>query len=70
MRHESARDIIAAGLAESTLDPRIPLGFPVSVRPERGPNEVDWYRAKHARGQFGKYWGLHCTVYDRDMRPR
>jgi hypothetical protein len=38
-----------------------PLGYPVCVRTELGPNVVEYFRRKHASGAVGTYW-LHETA--------
>lgn len=68
MKHEFAKDIIAAGRADSVLDPKIPLGYPTSLRPERGPSEAEYYRERHRKIGHGKYFGLHVTSFNRDLR--
>ncbi len=56
------RELIESSRSESMLDPNIPLGIPQMVRPEFGPNAIAYYKAKHERGECGRYYPLHRTV--------
>lgn len=50
----------------SYLDPNIPLGFPgATLVTERGPATVDYYRKKHARGEYGSFWPLHVVQFQK-----
>jgi hypothetical protein len=48
---------------ESNGTTAIPLGVPLNIRPERGPDTINYYRAKHRdRKVMGKFWPLHITA--------
>jgi hypothetical protein len=53
------RELIESARRESVLDKVIPLGMEVNnTKTLAGPSAAQYYRAKHARGEVGKYW-LH-----------
>jgi hypothetical protein len=61
--HKKQPDLSSAprdlALGDSCLDPRVPLGFYIAVRVERGESIETYFRNKHSRGEFGAYWPLH-----------
>jgi hypothetical protein len=51
---------------ESVIGPDIPfchMGVPPS-RAQHGPSVEEYFRAKHARGDFGRFFPLHRIVID------
>jgi hypothetical protein len=63
-------DVIAASRKESILDPRVPLGVPPRFgRVELGPDTISYYKQKHHRGEFGRFFPLHIvTTFDPNHR--
>jgi hypothetical protein len=55
-------DMMARSRAESCLDSGIALGCPPAARPEIGVGVVEYFRAKGARGERGRFWPLHQTA--------
>lgn len=62
------REHIARWRAKSNTDPREPLGRPMELRPESGPSVTEYYRAKHRRREFGRFFPLHEVLFSK--RPR
>ena len=48
--------------AESCIDPDVPVRGVPAPRPEFGPSALEWFRAKEARRERGKYWPLHTLA--------
>ena len=46
-----------------------PVGYPINLRPEIGLSIEQHFRAKHQRGEFGKYFPLHTTSTQAFRRP-
>jgi hypothetical protein len=53
------QDMIERSRRESVLNRSVPLGYPPPTTPERGPSAPQYFRAKTARGERGRYWPLH-----------
>ena len=52
----------------SVLDRRIPLGLPHATRPEFGLAVAAYFREKHARKNFGRFWPLHMTAHSAEIK--
>jgi hypothetical protein len=59
---ESQADFIAQCRSEACLDPNIPLGKSPAPNPEFGPTVSQYFSAKHARGECGKFFPLHELI--------
>jgi hypothetical protein len=59
MISSSQERFIAECRQTSFLDRRIPLGVSDCVRTEVGPNAIDYFARKHARGEYGTFWFHH-----------
>lgn len=64
---DAIQQTIERGINESTLDKSIPLGITTQDSwTISGPTTSQYFRAKHARGQFGRFWLHHvASGYDR-----
>jgi len=49
-------------VGESCIDRNIPLAMPAPFpRPEFGTSVGSYYAARHARGEFGRFYPLHVA---------
>lgn len=60
--NNTQNNLIQECRANSVLDRRFPLGYPIAVRPEIGPDVIAYFKSKHARGQCGAFYPLHKAV--------
>jgi hypothetical protein len=58
-------DLVERMRRESCLDKRVKLAIATPFKIERGPSAESWYRAKHARGEYGQFH-LHQISRTRD----
>jgi hypothetical protein len=57
--NQTQREMLKQCRAESFLDRRVPLGFPVATRPDRGESVISYYMNKHRAQNFGRFYPLH-----------
>jgi hypothetical protein len=62
--------MILQSRAESVLDPRIPLAYPVTPRPEVGLHAIEYFKRKHAKDGPGpgRFYPLHRPATHHDAR--
>jgi hypothetical protein len=61
-------DMIERSRRESFLDRAAPLGYPPPTRIEAGVSAQSYYRAKMARGEYGRFWFHHVQHFPRESR--
>jgi hypothetical protein len=61
---ENQADFVAKLRAESCTDGSVPLGsYPAPAPlPESGPSAFAYFRAKHQRGEYGRFYPVHGLV--------
>jgi hypothetical protein len=66
---EIQREAIEGYRARSRLDPLIPLGADAcgAAIPESGVTVREYFQAKHRRGEFGEFYGLHVFAFGRRL---
>jgi hypothetical protein len=47
---------------EPDNDPRWPVGYPRAAKFEEGISVAEYYRRKHARGEYGRFFPLHIAM--------